>query len=59
MNSIILLSVLGLGNLFLGFRRSNRLLLPVAMLMLGVVLTVNFVDWNAGPQSFFPRHAGH
>jgi len=38
MNSIILLSVFGLGNLFLGFRRSNRLLLPVAMLMLGVVL---------------------
>ncbi|MBC8083859.1 MAG: NADH-quinone oxidoreductase subunit N [Hymenobacter sp.] len=53
MNSIILLSVLGLGNLFLGFRRSNRLLLPAAMLMLGTVLTVNFIDWNAGPQSFF------
>jgi NADH-quinone oxidoreductase subunit N len=46
MNSIILLSVFGLGNLFLGFRRSNRLLLPVAMLMLGVVLTVNFLDWG-------------
>lgn len=53
MNSIILLSVLGLGNLFLGFRRSNRLLLPAAMLMLGLVLTVNFTDWNQGPQSFF------
>ncbi|SHL19245.1 NADH-quinone oxidoreductase subunit N [Hymenobacter psychrotolerans] len=53
MNSIILLSVLGLGNLFLGFRRSNRLLLPVAMLILGLVLTVNFIDWNQGPQSFF------
>jgi len=46
MNSIILLSVFGLGNLFLGFRRSNRLLLPMAMLMLGVVLTVNFIDWG-------------
>ena len=46
MNSIILLSVFGLGNLFLGFRRSNRLLLPVAMLMLGVVLAVNFIDWG-------------
>ncbi|WP_045687925.1 NADH-quinone oxidoreductase subunit N [Hymenobacter sp. AT01-02] len=53
MNSIILLSVLGLGNLFLGFRRSNRLLLPAAMLILGLVLTVNFIDWNQGPQSFF------
>ncbi len=48
MNSIILLSFLGLGNLFLGFRRSNRLLLPVMMLILGLVLTVNFLDWNTG-----------
>ncbi|OWP62160.1 NADH-quinone oxidoreductase subunit N [Hymenobacter amundsenii] len=48
MNSIILLSVLGLGNLFLGFRRSNRLLLPIMMLILGLVLTVNFLDWNTG-----------
>lgn len=53
MNSIILLSALGLGNLFMGFRRSNRLLLPVAMLILLVVFGVNFTDWNAGPQSFF------
>ncbi|MFD2784852.1 NADH-quinone oxidoreductase subunit N [Hymenobacter rubripertinctus] len=53
MNSIILLSVLGLGNLFLGFRRSNRLLLPVMMLILGLVLTVNFIDWNEGTQPFF------
>ncbi|MBX0292429.1 NADH-quinone oxidoreductase subunit N [Hymenobacter sp. HSC-4F20] len=52
MNSIILLSVLGLGNLFLGFRRSNRLLLPAAMLMLVVVLGVNFLDWGTS-QSFF------
>ncbi|WP_139924597.1 NADH-quinone oxidoreductase subunit N [Hymenobacter sp. DG01] len=52
MNSIILLSVLGLGNLFLGFRRSNRLLLPAAMLMLAVVFGVNFLDWGA-TQSYF------
>jgi NADH-quinone oxidoreductase subunit N len=52
MNSIILLSVLGLGNLFLGFRRSNRLLLPVMMLILGLVLTVNFLDWGTS-ESFF------
>ncbi|AIZ63136.1 NADH dehydrogenase [Hymenobacter sp. DG25B] len=53
MNSIILLSVLGLANLFLGFLRSNRLLLPAAMLMLAVVFGVNFIDWNAGTQTFF------
>ncbi|HEX8426692.1 NADH-quinone oxidoreductase subunit N [Hymenobacter sp.] len=53
MISIVLLSVFGLGNLFLGFLRSNRILLPAAMLMLGTVLTVNFIDWNGGPQSFF------
>ncbi|GAB3229542.1 NADH-quinone oxidoreductase subunit N [Hymenobacter seoulensis] len=52
MNSIILLSVLGLGNLFLGFRRSNRLLLPAAMLMLAVVFGVNFLDWGTS-QSYF------
>ncbi|MCR5887363.1 NADH-quinone oxidoreductase subunit N [Hymenobacter sp. J193] len=53
MNSIIVLSVLGLANLFLGFLRSNRLLLPVAMLILLVALGVNYLDWNAGPLSFF------
>lgn len=53
MNSIILLSVLGLANLFLGFLRSNRLLLPAAMVILAVVFGVNFLDWNAGAQSFF------
>ncbi|MCA8832787.1 NADH-quinone oxidoreductase subunit N [Hymenobacter pini] len=52
MNSIILLSVLGLGNLFLGFRQSNRLLLPVMMLILGGILTVNFIDWGT-TESYF------
>lgn len=53
MNSIILLSVLGLANLFLGFLRSNRLLLPAAMLILLAALGVNYLDWNTGPLSFF------
>jgi NADH-quinone oxidoreductase subunit N len=53
MNSIILLSVLGLGNLFLGFLRSNRLLLPAAMLMLALVFGINLIDWNEGAQSYF------
>jgi NADH-quinone oxidoreductase subunit N len=53
MNSIILLSVLGLSNLFLGFLRSNRLLLPAAMLMLALVFGINLIDWNEGAQSFF------
>ncbi|SNC68511.1 NADH dehydrogenase subunit N [Hymenobacter gelipurpurascens] len=53
MNSIILLSVLGLGNLFLGFLRSNRLLLPAAMLILALVFGVNLIDWNEGAHSYF------
>jgi NADH-quinone oxidoreductase subunit N len=57
MLSIILLSVSGLANLFLGFLRSNRLLLPVVLLVLAAVLAVNLLgldtgvlaSWNASP----------
>ncbi|RTQ44943.1 NADH-quinone oxidoreductase subunit N [Hymenobacter gummosus] len=57
MLSIILLSVSGLANLFLGFLRSNRVLLPAVMLVLAVVLAINLIgfdtgqlaDWNASP----------
>ncbi|KUG09310.1 NADH-quinone oxidoreductase subunit N [Solirubrum puertoriconensis] len=58
MLSIILLSVSGLANLFLGFLRSNRLLLPAVLLVLAVVFAVNIsgIDttgplaaWNASP----------
>ncbi|UYZ57695.1 NADH-quinone oxidoreductase subunit N [Hymenobacter latericus] len=58
MLSIILLSVTGLANLFLGFLRSNRVLLPAVLLVLAVVFAVNLsgVDstgalssWNDSP----------
>ncbi|MBC6988045.1 NADH-quinone oxidoreductase subunit N [Hymenobacter sp. BT491] len=53
MTSIILLSVLGIVNLFLGFLRSNRMLLPVAMIILVVVFGANAYDWNSASQSYF------
>ncbi|KAA9325330.1 NADH-quinone oxidoreductase subunit N [Hymenobacter busanensis] len=58
MLSIILLSVSGLANLFLGFNRSNRLILPFVLLVLAAVLgvTVSGIDthgalavWNQSP----------
>ena len=53
MASIILLSVLGIANLFLGFLRSNRMLLPAAMVILLIVFGANVFDWNAPAQSYF------
>ncbi|MCC3157946.1 NADH-quinone oxidoreductase subunit N [Hymenobacter sp. 15J16-1T3B] len=44
MLSIILLSVSGLANLFLGFLRSNRAILPAVMLVLAAVLAINIFD---------------
>jgi len=52
MTSIILLSVFGILNLFLGFMRSNRVLLPGAMLLLLAVFGTNLADWNQGTQVF-------
>ena len=46
MTSIILLSVFGIVNLFLGFMRSNRLLLPVTLLLLLAVFGLNTLEWN-------------
>ncbi len=46
MLSIVLLSVFGIINLFLGFLRSNRGLLPYALLVLALVFGVNLLDWN-------------
>lgn len=53
MTSIILLSVFGIINLFLGFLRSNKLLLPLVMLALLVVFGVNLTDWNQGSPLFY------
>ncbi|GAA4359666.1 NADH-quinone oxidoreductase subunit N [Hymenobacter saemangeumensis] len=52
MTSIILLSVFGILNLFLGFMRSNRMLLPGAILLLLAVFGTNLADWNQGTQVF-------
>lgn len=52
MTSIILLSVFGIINLFLGFLKSNKIMLPVMILFLAIVFGVNFLDWNE-PQSHF------
>ncbi|MGI4871912.1 MAG: NADH-quinone oxidoreductase subunit N [Janthinobacterium lividum] len=43
---IVLLSVAGIVNLFLGFLRSNRVLLPFMLLVLALVFGVNLLDWN-------------
>ncbi|WP_073109643.1 NADH-quinone oxidoreductase subunit N [Hymenobacter daecheongensis] len=53
MTSIILLSVFGIINLFLGFLRSNKILLPAAMVILALVFGANLYDWNAAPHSYF------
>jgi len=53
MTSIILLSVLGIINLFLGFLRSNKILLPAAMVILALVFGANLLDWNAAPRAYF------
>jgi NADH-quinone oxidoreductase subunit N len=43
---IVLLSVFGIINLFLGFLRSNRVLLPFVLLVLALVFGLNLLDWN-------------
>ena len=53
MTSIILLSIFGIVQLFLGFLRSNKVLLPSVLLVLLAVFGANLTDWNHAPQSFF------
>ena len=43
---IVLLSVFGIVNLFLGFLRSNRVLLPFVLVVLALVFGLNLLDWN-------------
>ncbi|WP_461115951.1 NADH-quinone oxidoreductase subunit N [Spirosoma jeollabukense] len=43
---IILLSVFGIGLLFLGFMKSRAVLLPATLFFLLVTLAINFLDWN-------------
>jgi len=46
MNSIILLTIFGVLNLFVGFRKSNKLVLPLVFLFLAIVFAINLQDWN-------------
>ncbi|AMR27010.1 NADH dehydrogenase [Hymenobacter psoromatis] len=43
---LVLLSVFGIINLFFGFLRSNRALLPFALVVLALVFGINLLDWN-------------
>ncbi|MFD2514671.1 NADH-quinone oxidoreductase subunit N [Pontibacter locisalis] len=52
MTSIILLSIFGIANLFIGFLKSKRILLPLALFFLIIVFGVNLFSWN-DPQSYF------
>ncbi|GAB3529287.1 NADH-quinone oxidoreductase subunit N [Pontibacter brevis] len=52
MTSIILLSFFGILNLFIGFAKSKKPLLPLALLFLAVVFGVNLFSWN-DTQSYF------
>lgn len=54
MNSIILLTIFGVLNLFVGFRKSNKLVLPLVFLFLVVVFAVNLYDWN-NTQTYFEQ----
>ena len=52
MTSIILLSLFGIVNLFVGFANSKKILLPLALLFLAVVFGANLFSWN-DTQSYF------
>ncbi|RNI33241.1 NADH-quinone oxidoreductase subunit N [Rufibacter immobilis] len=52
MTSIILLSIFGILNLFVGFMKSKRVLMPVVLLFLAVALGATLLDWNQ-PKSYF------
>ncbi|WP_210466725.1 NADH-quinone oxidoreductase subunit N [Rufibacter roseolus] len=52
MTSIILLSIFGILNLFVGFMKSKKALMPAVLLFLAVSLGATMFDWNQ-PQSYF------
>ncbi|WP_187261102.1 NADH-quinone oxidoreductase subunit N [Pontibacter beigongshangensis] len=52
MISIILLAGFGIINLFTGFLKSNRIMLPLVLFFLAIVFGVNLFSWN-DPQSYF------
>lgn len=52
MTSIILLSVFGIINLFTGFLKSNKTMMPLVLLVLAVTFGINLLDWN-DTQTYF------
>jgi NADH-quinone oxidoreductase subunit N len=54
MNSIVLLTIFGVLNLFVGFRKSNKLVLPLVFLFLALVFAINLTDWN-DTQTYFEQ----
>lgn len=52
MTSIILLSLFGIVNLFVGFSKSKRILMPLALLFLAIVFGANLLSWNDS-QTYF------
>ncbi|MDX5347681.1 MAG: NADH-quinone oxidoreductase subunit N [Hymenobacteraceae bacterium] len=46
MTSIILLAAFGILNLFLGFLKSNKFVLPAVLFFLAIIFGVNLIDWN-------------
>jgi len=50
---IVLLSIFGLLVLYLGFQKSQNLLLPVTLLVLAITLVANFMHWNDVPSLYF------
>ena len=54
MNSIILLTSFGILNLFIGFNKSKKIIMPLVLLFLAIVFVVNLSGWN-NTQTYFER----
>ena len=51
--SVVLLSVFGILNLFIGFLKSRAWLLPITILFLLIAFVANLSDWNKAPEFFW------
>ncbi|MDB5262878.1 MAG: dehydrogenase [Adhaeribacter sp.] len=54
MNSILLLTSFGILNLFIGFGKSKKIIMPLVLLFLAIVFVVNLTGWN-DTQVYFER----
>jgi len=53
MYPILVLSVTGLVTLFLGFLKSNKILLPASLFFVAIAFLSNFIDWNVPGLYFY------